>query len=217
MCSKKRSRNEPGRNRKVSKVHQGRGGTPHARFWEKVGHGENGCWEWQAFVSRFGYGWFRFKGRMRVAHRFAYEDIHGSIPEGLTLDHLCRNRKYVNPAHLEPVTLSVNILRGISPSALNLRKTHCLRGHAFTKENTYIHPSNGGRHCRACHSWEFHHPDRIARAKATQKRYDSIPEHKARRNELNRKRYSENPELRSRISEASKRRRREASEQRPES
>jgi hypothetical protein len=72
----------------------------------------------------------------------------GQIPDGLTLDHLCRNRRCVNPAHLEAIPHSENIRRGKSPSALNRLKTHCKRGHAYTQENTHIH--NGERHCRTC-------------------------------------------------------------------
>ena len=79
--------------------------------------------------------------------------MRGPIPEGLTLDHLCRVRACVNPAHLEPVTLRENTLRSPSaPTAINARKTECLRGHAFTPENTWVHRSR--RCCRECkRSW----------------------------------------------------------------
>jgi hypothetical protein len=91
----------------------------------------------------------RYAGRVRQAHRFAWELLRGAIPDGLTLDHLCRNRRCVNPDHLEPVTAVENTMRGQAPHAINARKTHCLRGHAFDEENTYVR-SDGARICRAC-------------------------------------------------------------------
>jgi hypothetical protein len=81
----------------------------------------------------------------------AYELAIGPIPEGLTIDHLCRNRGCVNPAHLEAVTNRTNLLRGDGIAALNARKTHCKRGHEFTPENTYVW-REGTRACRACHT-----------------------------------------------------------------
>ena len=109
------------------------------------------------------------------AHRFIYEAFVGPIGEGLELDHLCRNRGCVNPWHLEPVTNAVNQRRGNGPSGLNYRKTHCKRGHAFTKENT-IHGWNGdhpSRSCRVCRdarvkAWSKANPDKRA---ATKRRY----------------------------------------------
>jgi len=120
-------------------------------FWSKVSIGtEGGCWFWMG-TKAGGYGRFYNPAQRRVvpAHRFAYENRIGPIPEGLTLDHLCRNRSCVNPKHLEPVTNKENVLRGEGPTAKNKRKTHCTRGHAYDEENTYIRP-NGRRRCRAC-------------------------------------------------------------------
>jgi hypothetical protein len=71
------------------------------RFWAKVYRGDD-CWEWLAAKSTAGYGRFKVAGGLVQAHRFAYEDIVGPIPDGLQLDHLCRNRACVNPDHLEP-------------------------------------------------------------------------------------------------------------------
>jgi hypothetical protein len=116
------------------------------RFLVKVNIDPTGCWEWTAFVDRDGYGLFgESKGRTVRAMRFAYEQLVGPIPEGLHLDHLCRNRRCVRPSHLEPVTLAVNNSRGAKAQA-----THCRNGHEFTEANTYVKP-NGCRACKACH------------------------------------------------------------------
>ncbi len=109
---------------------------------------ETECWEWAGTRFR-GYGMIGVRGlENRRAHRVSYETFVGPIPDGLTIDHLCRNRGCVNPAHLEPVTNKVNVLRGVGPTAVNARKTHCCRGHEFTPENTLL--SSGRRYCRAC-------------------------------------------------------------------
>ena len=86
---------------------------------------------------------------MWPAHRVAYELMRGPIPDGLTLDHLCRNVGCVNPDHLEPVTMKENILRGYSPAAQAARRDECAHGHAYTPENTYRY-ANGSRRCRIC-------------------------------------------------------------------
>lgn len=125
------------------------------RLLEKVSVNPiTGCHEWTAARSASGYGKIYVLGRPRTnrvvpAHRVAYELWVGPIPEGLQLDHLCRNRACVNPAHLEPVTQRVNLLRGMSPAADNARKTQCPRGHVYNGANTYRR--NGDRKCRACH------------------------------------------------------------------
>jgi len=106
------------------------------------------CWEWNGRFLPDGYGMFSLGERDVLAHRFAYELYRDAIPEGLQLDHLCRNRWCVNPHHLEPVTSRENTMRGMSFSAVNARKTHCPQGHPYDETNT-IHYA-GRRYCRAC-------------------------------------------------------------------
>jgi hypothetical protein len=93
-------------------------------------------------------------GRKRTVytHRAAYEVFVGPIAEGLTIDHLCRNRACCNPAHLEPTTMRENTLRGESQASIHARQTHCLRGHEFTPSNTYRMRGAHGvqRLCRTC-------------------------------------------------------------------
>jgi hypothetical protein len=109
---------------------------------------DDGCWYWLRSKIK-GYGTLSIQNKPHKAHRFIYESLKGHIPDGLTLDHRCRNRACVNPDHLEPVTNRINILRGISFSAENFRKDSCKRGHLLSKGNLYLRPS-GGRSCMAC-------------------------------------------------------------------
>ena len=112
-----------------------------------------GCWIWMGCQRGKGYGCLRVNGRMMRAHRYSYELHVGPIPAGLQIDHLCRNRLCVNPAHLEPVVNRVNVLRGVGVTAQNAKKTHCRQGHEFTPENTRI--TDGARVCRACNKvWD---------------------------------------------------------------
>ena len=122
--------------------------TPRERFWAKVDRSGD-CWEWRSAFYSNGYGSFWLNGRSRLAHRVAYELTVGPIPEGLQLDHVCRNTSCVNPGHLRAVTARVNTLRNSSPSAINAAKSACLRGHEFTVANTYV-DRRGSRHCRTC-------------------------------------------------------------------
>ncbi len=127
---------------------------PAVRFWRHVGPPAmlsdyaphlGPCWPWiGAIGTGHGYGNFGVSASCtKEAHRFAYELLVGPIPKGLDLDHLCRVRCCVNPAHLEPVTRAVNLRRG---KALI---THCPQGHAYDEMNTYLDRA-GKRHCRAC-------------------------------------------------------------------
>lgn len=119
------------------------------RFWAKVDkRGSDECWQWTAVRSWGGYGLFN-DGRAHChAHRFAYELLVGPIPEGKQLDHLCRNRTCVNPAHLEPVTQQENIRRGDCGKHTR-EKTHCPQGHPYAGDNLYVTP-DGRRECRQC-------------------------------------------------------------------
>jgi hypothetical protein len=111
----------------------------------------NGCWYWKGLTQR-GYGVFSIHCRPMRAHRFIYEYCRGKIPKGLVLDHLCRVKNCVNPSHLEAVTDRVNLLRGIGTAAINIRKTHCLRGHPLNGSNLGF--QKNGRKCLTCRNYQ---------------------------------------------------------------
>lgn len=122
---------------------------PEVRFWSKVDKTET-CWLWTASIRNQGYGVFWPQWRTNVpAHRWAYEQIIGPVPDGLELDHLCRVRNCVNPAHLEPVTHRENMLRGHTFAAANARKSECINGHELSGDNLMPTRANE-RRCRQC-------------------------------------------------------------------
>ncbi len=125
------------------------GADPVVRFWSYVEKTDGGCWHWRGLLDSYGYGRFSLDGRTVPAHRFAYEQTIGPVPDGLQVDHLCCVHACVRPSHLEPVTQAENIRRGHGPSAINARRTECQRGHPFDDANTYVSPK-GKRMCRAC-------------------------------------------------------------------
>lgn len=124
------------------------------RLQKSVKIDSNGCWIWQWKLSSGGYGRMSVtsapnKFRTLAAHRVSYETFIGPIGKDLEIDHLCRVRNCINPKHLEPVTRKENVKRGISFAAINMKKTHCVNGHEYTPENTFIRKN--GRTCRECH------------------------------------------------------------------
>ena len=121
------------------------------RLWARVDKTQvgTGCWHWMGVTNGWGYGVISNGARRAMVHRVSFELLRGVVPIGLHLDHLCRDRSCVNPAHLEPVTPKENTLRGLSPSAIRSHLHHCGRGHEYTSENTYRSP-DGSRICRAC-------------------------------------------------------------------
>lgn len=122
---------------------------PIVRFWAKVTKTES-CWLWTGGKTIGGYGTFGVSaGVSKLAHRFAYELSTGPIPAGYDIDHLCRTRHCVNPAHLEAVSHRVNMLRGDTCVARNAAKTRCRRGHELAGDNLRMN-ARGDRVCRLC-------------------------------------------------------------------
>ncbi len=116
-------------------------------------HADNGCIIWTGTKTKEGYGFIVAEGTNKSTHRVAYELAKGVIPDGLFIDHLCRNPSCINPDHLEAVTQKINNLRGMSPWAINARKTHCNKGHPLSGANFAMYKGRKGiryRQCRKC-------------------------------------------------------------------
>ena len=136
-------------------------------FWSRVDRsgGPSACWPWTAGGISDGYGhfWISEIQSNRMAHRVAYEDVIGPVPDGMVLDHVCHNnsgcklgnecphRRCCNPTHLEPVTNVENTLRGEGPNSRNAVPTECPSGHPYDEVNTGFVSTSGHRYCRACH------------------------------------------------------------------
>lgn len=118
------------------------------RILTKVDVASSGCWEFTGARGSSGYGNVRVDDAVVSVHRVVYEHMVAPIPEGLQIDHLCRNRCCCNPDHLEPVTSRENTRRGHGPAGENARRDECSNGHAFDEQNTYV--AGGRRACRQC-------------------------------------------------------------------
>ena len=108
-----------------------------------VVHTARGCWVWFGPKAR-GYGHISYQGKKWRVHRLFYERHRGAIPTDRVIDHLCRNRSCVNPAHMELVTATDNTHRGV------LSRTHCKRGHILAGMNLRIRHRSVGRIERVC-------------------------------------------------------------------
>jgi hypothetical protein len=111
---------------------------------------DSSCWTWTGSIARNGYSKARINNRHVSGHRAFYEHYVGPIGPMLTLDHVCRNKRCVNPAHLEAVTSRENTMRAENSLArINADKTWCDSGHPLEGENLYVTP-DGRRQCRTC-------------------------------------------------------------------
>lgn len=157
------------------------------RFFRKIKVTESGCWEWTGgFFAGKEYGQFSAFGKTLIAHRFAYEALRGPIPDGLTIDHLCRNPACMNPSHHEPVPDVENVMRGFGPFAVNARKFECKRGHPFVDSNVH-YTTSGSRMCMECHRQKARlrrknrSPEQIERDRLRMAEYDKTKRDKKAR------------------------------------
>lgn len=121
------------------------------RFWSKViADPKTGCLLWTGTVNGpGGYGVVSIGGRVYSTHRVAYTVANGEIPPLAVIDHICFNRQCVNPEHLRVAGHYQNLYRR-DPAKTPLYPTHCIHGHEFTPENTYVVPATGARQCKEC-------------------------------------------------------------------
>jgi hypothetical protein len=157
----------------------GREAKSYERFLKRVYVTPTQCWQMKGWHDKDGYAHFHKSKHKSKAHRISYEWHKGKIPDGLTIDHLCKNKGCVNPDHLEAVTTEENASRhnaegyknwwkelpsdkkqefidnvcvkgSLKAAAIKKAATHCRRGHEWKPETTYIVPSNGHRRCNVC-------------------------------------------------------------------
>jgi hypothetical protein len=121
------------------------------RLWGRVVPGPNGCVIWTGWLNNQGYGTIQYQASPWYVHRLAYTLMVGPIPEGLSLDHLCRNTRCLNHYHLEPVPQKINAQRG-------LVKDVCKRGHDLTRPGAR-RPDRPDGHmggCAECDRLRYH-------------------------------------------------------------
>ncbi len=116
----------------------------------QVGSGDSPCWCWVGAMDGNGYGSVRVRGQTCKAHRVAFCAHRRSIPEGMDLDHLCRNRACINPEHLEPVTRRTNTLRGNHQNVVIRRTGICKNGHDMNMTGRYYRRNGRGSQCAEC-------------------------------------------------------------------
>lgn len=141
---------------------------PVSRFVQKTKVCSGGCIEWTGGITPQGYGLFSWGSKPTLAHRWAYEAARGTIPAGLVIDHLCRNRACVNPDHLECVAMAENTRRGILLQVIKTKakqQTHCKRGHPLFGPNVRM-TADDHRECRTCQraaatEWKIRNRDRV--------------------------------------------------------
>lgn len=128
-------------------LHAGEGSTVLTpdRIEERTQYEPNtGCWLWTGATDNHGYGVVRVNKSVYKIHVEMWTTRNGPVPDGKILDHKCRVPLCINPEHLEPVTIAENVLRGNGPTAINKRKSVCIRGHQF--DRIY----KGYRRCKQC-------------------------------------------------------------------
>lgn len=126
-------------------------GSPVERAIQRVVKEDDGCWYWNGSCTSSGYGHLNAGGgKYPLAHVLLFEHFRGPVPEGLELDHLCRNRRCVNPDHLEPVTHYENERRGAAPAMRLHVAGVCARGHNLVTEASRRRSNGRVVYCRAC-------------------------------------------------------------------
>jgi hypothetical protein len=138
---------------------------------------KEGCWSWKSKPNKSGYSVFSYKKKPFYAHRFSFALFNGPLKEGLVIDHVCRNRSCLNPKHLRQVSQKINCIENSdSFSAINSRKTHCVKGHSLDKNNLRIR-NNGSRRCLIC---QKNHNDKINARALALRRLNFKPKNVAR-------------------------------------